>query len=52
MNLKKHMPFKIDQHFALLIFETGRYENIALNDRICHLCDYDSVEDERHFLIS
>ncbi len=32
--------------------ETGRYENVALNDRICQLCDCGNVEDERHFLIS
>ncbi len=30
----------------------GRYENIALNDRICQLCDCGNVEDERNFLIS
>ncbi len=23
-----------------------------INDRICQLCDYGNVEDERHFLIS
>ncbi len=34
------------------ILETGRYENVALNDRICQLCDCGKVEDERHFLIS
>ncbi len=26
--------------------------NVALNDRICHLCDCVNVEDERHFLFS
>ncbi len=31
---------------------TGRYENVALNDRIRQLCDCGNVEDERHFLIS
>ncbi len=59
MYLKKLMPFKVHQRFALLRYgtaplwiETGRYYNIALNDRICQLCDSGNVEDERHFLIS
>ncbi len=37
---------------APLRIETGRYENIALNDRICQLCDCGNVEDEIHFLMS
>ncbi len=59
MYLKKPIPFKVCQSFAMLRcgtapvwIETGRYENIALNDRICQLCDCGKVEDERHFLIS
>ncbi len=37
---------------APLRVETGRYENIVSNDRICQLCDCGNVEDERHILIS
>ena len=29
---------------------TGRYENINYNDRICKICN-DSTEDEYHFLL-
>ncbi len=46
MYLKKPIPFKVRQYFAMLTcgtaplrIETGRYENVALNDRICQLCD-------------
>ncbi len=46
MYLKKCIPFKIHQSFGMLRcgtaplwIETGKYENIALNDRICQLCD-------------
>ncbi len=59
MYLKKPIPFKVHQSFAMLRcgtatlwIETGRYENIALNDRICQLCDCGNVEDEMQFLIS
>ncbi len=44
MYLKKPMRFKVHQSFAMLRcgaapvwIETRRYENIALNDRICHV---------------
>ncbi len=56
MYLKKHIPFNVRQRFALLRcgtvplrIETGRYENVALNDRICQLCDCGNVEDEKLF---
>ncbi len=59
MYLKKPIPFKVRQRFAMLRcgtaplrIETGRYENVTLNVRICQLCDCVNVEDERHFLIS
>ncbi len=59
MYLKKPIPYKVHQSFAMLrcgtaplLIETDRYENIALNDRVCQLCDCGNVEDERHFLIS
>lgn len=34
-----------------LHIQTGRYENIAFNTRICHLCDCGNVKDEMHILI-
>ncbi len=59
MYLKKPISFKVCQscsklrcRTAPLQIETGRYENVALNDRICQLCDCGNVEDERCFLIS
>ncbi len=59
MYLKKPIPFKVRQSFAMfrcgsaaLRIEPVRYENVAVNDRICQLCDCGNVEDERHFLIS
>ena len=34
-----------------LFVETGRYQNIALEDRICKFCDQNKVEDECHALL-
>ena len=33
-----------------LAVETGRYNNIPLEDRICALCDLNEVETEYHFV--
>ena len=33
-----------------LEIEIGRYSNIPLENRICQVCDNDSIEDEIHFL--
>ncbi len=56
MYLKKPIPFKVRQSFAMLRcgtaplwIETARYENVALNDRICQLCVCGNVEDESTF---
>ncbi len=35
-----------------LRIETGRYSNLAVNDRKCLLCNSNEVEDEEHFLFS
>ncbi len=32
--------------------ETGRYERLPVEQRVCEGCDSDNVEDEMHFLIS
>lgn len=31
--------------------ETGRFENKAIYDRKCEMCEMDSIEDEHHFLL-
>ena len=30
---------------------SGRYENIPRNERICHFCTRNKIEDENHFLL-
>ncbi len=54
-----HRLYTVHQSFPMfrcgtapLRIETGRYVNIALNDRICQLYDCENVEDERPFLMS
>ncbi len=37
---------------APLRIETGRYERLPVEQRVCEVCDSDNVEDEMHFLIS
>ncbi len=37
---------------APLRIETGRYERLPVEQRVCEVCDSDYVEDEMHFLIS
>ena len=34
-----------------LRIETGRYENIPRNERMCHFCTSNKIEDENHFLL-
>ena len=51
---KKHsrkalVRFRISSH--QLRIETGRYENIPRNERICHFCTSNKIEDENHFLL-
>ena len=59
MYLKKPLPFKVRQSFALLRcstaplrIETGRYENINAAERFCEICNTNDVEDEIHFFIT
>ena len=35
-----------------LKIETGQHKNIAVKERICDMCQENSIEDEYHFLIS
>ena len=35
-----------------LNIETGRYIRKELNERLCLLCNQNSIEDEHHFLLS
>ncbi len=37
---------------ARLRIETGWYERLPVEQRVCEVCDSDNVEDEMHFLIS
>ncbi len=37
---------------APLKIETGRYERLPVEQRVCEVCGSDNVEDEMHFLIS
>ena len=32
--------------------ETGRYKKVALNERLCQLCDCNAFEDEYHFVMN
>ena len=31
--------------------ETGRYDNIPRNERVCNVCNCKTIEDEIHFLL-
>ena len=44
---KALVRFRISSH--QLRIETGRYENIPPNERICHFCTSNKIEDENHF---
>ena len=35
-----------------LTVETGKYNKVALKDRLCQLCDANTVEDEYHFVMT
>ncbi len=37
---------------ATLGIETGRYERLPVEQKVCEVCDSVNVEDEMHFLIS
>ena len=34
-----------------LRIETGRYDNIPRNERLCNFCNCNNIEDETHFLL-
>ena len=49
-NLRSYLSkFRCTSH--RLEIETGRYQNIARQNRLCKLCNCNYVEDERHFLL-
>ena len=57
MYLKKPMSLNVKRSFASLRcgnsplrIETGRYEGLAVEERVCELCN-NGVEDEFHFMI-
>ncbi len=37
---------------APLRIETGRFENMNVDEWICQICNTDVIEDEMHFLMS
>ena len=53
VNIKKFRVslsrFRCSSHDLLI--ETGRYSNISRDDRICKLCNLNSIENEYHFLL-
>ncbi len=56
MYLNKPMAFTFRKCFSMLRcgtaplrIETGRYERLPLEQRVCEECDSDNVEDEMHF---
>ncbi len=59
MYLNKSKAFKFHKCFsmlkcctALLRIETGRYEGLPVEQRLCEVCESDNVEYEMHVLIS
>ncbi len=59
MYLNKPMAFEFRKCFSMLRcgtaplrIETGRYERLPVDQRVCEVGDSDNVEDEMHFLIS
>ena len=58
MYLKKPLPFKVRQCFAALRcgtaplrIETGRYEGLNEDERLCQVCENNTIENEMHFLM-
>lgn len=60
--IENYLNFEIDPKYKLaltrfrtsshsLMIETGRYENIPREQRICQFCNMRKVEDEYHFLL-
>ena len=52
------MRFKATQKWPILrissqklLIETGRYDNIPRNERVCNVCNCKTIEDEIHFLL-
>ena len=47
----KHILSKYRLSAHSLSIETGRYHNISRNNRICSLCNMNTLEDEYHFVL-
>lgn len=47
---ERSMIAKVRCGILKLKIESGRFNNTPLGERICELCDTDSVEDEKHFI--
>ena len=50
---KRHRSFLAQFRSGILPLriETGRFQNVPIQERICILCDQNSIEDETHFLL-
>ena len=46
---KALVKLRISSH--KLLIETGRYDNIPRNERMCNVCNRKTIEDEIHFLL-
>ena len=46
---KTLVKLRISSH--KLRIETGRYDNIPRDERLCNLCNCNRIEDETHFLL-
>ena len=46
---KALVKLRISSH--KLLIETGRYDNIPRNERVCNVCNRKTIEDEIHFLL-
>ena len=46
---KALVKLRISGHKPLI--ETGRYDNIPRNERVCNVCNCKTIEDEIHFLL-
>ena len=49
---KALVKLRISSHKLLIeMIETGRYDNIPRNERVCNVCSCKTIEDEVHFLL-
>ena len=47
----KSLLYKYRTSSHKLNIESGRFLNILRNERVCHICDLQDIEDEYHFIL-